>query len=229
MSAVYLSKRVLRARSVSFVALIVTLSLCSIPVPARAAQDHQHHHHGQAKSEERAKEAPVKTHLTIPDTPVLDQEGRRLNFYTDLVKGRSVAINFIFTTCTTICPPLAATFAKVQKLAGEKSGREFHLISISVDPATDTPPRLKAWSEKFKAAEGWTLVTGNKQDIDNLLKSLGGFSARIEDHSPTVLIGNDERGVWTRAYGLAPPAKLLEVIEGVVKGSITESARREEK
>jgi cytochrome oxidase Cu insertion factor (SCO1/SenC/PrrC family) len=167
--------------------------------------------------------------MMIPDTPVIDQEGRKLNFYTDLIKGKSVAINFIFTTCTTICPPLAATFAKVQKLAGEQSGRDFHLISITVDPATDTPPRLKAWSEKFSPGRGWTLVTGNKQDIDNLLKSLGGFSASIQDHSPTVLIGNDEKGIWTRAYGLAPPAKLLEVIQSATKGSITESAHREEK
>lgn len=208
---------------------MLALALCWMVVPARALQDHQHHNHNHAKSEESAKEAKVTNRLTIPDTLVLDQEGRKLNFYTDMVKGRTVAINFIFTTCTTICPPLAATFARVQALAGERAGRDFHLISISVDPATDTPPRLKAWSEKFKAARGWTLVTGNKQDIDNLLKSLGGFSARIEDHSPTVLIGNDERGVWTRAYGLAPPAKLLEVIEGVTKGSITQSARREEK
>jgi len=223
----YASKRVVSRQTISVI-LPVAFALCLIVANGRAAQDHQHHH-DHAKAAEQPKDTAVTKHLTIPDTPVLDQEGRQLNFYTDLVKGRTVAINFIFTTCTTICPPLGATFAKVQKLAGEKMGKEIHLISISVDPATDTPQRLKAWRERFKAAEGWTLVTGNKQDIDNLLKALGGFSARIEDHSPTVLIGNDEKGVWTRAYGLAPPAKLLEVIEGAAKGSVSESARREEK
>lgn len=197
---------------------MIALALCWTTTPARASQEHQHHNH--VKSEEAAKAAPTTSKMSIPDTPVIDQDGRKLNFYTDLVKGKSVAINFVFTTCTTICPPLAATFARVQKLSGDRAGRDFQLISISVDPATDTPPRLKAWSEKFSPAKGWTLVTGNKQDIDNLLKSLGGFSARIEDHSPTVLIGNDEKGVWTRAYGLAPPAKLLEVIESAINGSI---------
>lgn len=227
MNKVFASRKIMRVRVERLQIIMIALALCWMAVPVCAAQDHQHHNH--AKSEGQAKETPITNKMMIPDTSVIDQDGRKLNFYTDLVKGKSVAINFIFTTCTTICPPLAATFVKVQKLAGEQSGKDFHLISITVDPATDTPARLKAWSEKFSPAKGWTIVTGNKQDIDNLLKSLGGFSASIQDHSPTVLIGNDEKGIWTRAYGLAPPAKLLEVIQSATKGSITESGHQEEK
>jgi protein SCO1 len=159
----------------------------------------------------------------IPDTPVVDQHGKRLNFYTDLVKGKVVAINFIFTTCTTICPPLGATFAKVGELGGERFGRDFQLISISIDPTTDTPQRLKAWSERFNAKPGWTLVTGLKGDIDQLLKALGGFSASIRDHTPAVLIINDTQGVMTRAYGLASPAKLLSVIDAAGKAMTADS------
>src|SRR5919202_3095176 len=129
--------------------------------------------------------------MNIPDVELLDQDGRKVHFYSDLVKGRVVAIQFIFTTCTTICPPLGATFARVQKELGERARRDVRLISISVDPATDTPERLKAWAAKFHAADGWTLVTGAKPKVDELLRALGAATASPADHSPTVLIGNE--------------------------------------
>ena len=159
--------------------------------------------------------------MNIPDTELLDQNGQKIHFYTDLVKGHTVAINFIFTTCTTICPPLGATFARVQQELGDKAGRDVRLISISVDPATDTPERLKAWGEKFHAGEGWTFVTGNKSEVDDLLRALGASSARREDHSPTVLIGNDAHGNWTRTYGLTNTSKLVQIINDVVDGKTT--------
>ena len=163
--------------------------------------------------------------MSIPDTELLDQDGRKLHFYTDLVKGQTVVINFIFTTCTTICPPLGATFARVQKELGDKVGRGVRFISISVDPTTDTPERLKAWGAKFHAGEGWTFVTGNKPEVDELLRALGASSARREDHSPTVLIGNDVQGNWTRTYGLANTGKLVQIINDVIEGkSATETA-----
>jgi cytochrome oxidase Cu insertion factor (SCO1/SenC/PrrC family) len=150
--------------------------------------------------------------LKIPDTVVYDQHGRKLNFYTDLVRGRTVAINFIFTTCTTICPPLTATFRKVQQELGERVGRDIHLISISVDPATDTPERLKEFSAKFKVAQGWTFVTGSKPEMDQLLKALGAGVSDKNDHTPMLLVGNDAAGYWTRTYGLAPAATLVKVV-----------------
>jgi cytochrome oxidase Cu insertion factor (SCO1/SenC/PrrC family) len=154
----------------------------------------------------------------IPDVEVLDQEGKSLHFYSDLIKGKTVAINFIFTNCTTICPPLAATFARVQKEMGEKVGKDVHFISISVDPLTDTPERLKAWGAKFKAGDGWTFVTGNKQEMDTLLNALGAAVSRREDHTPSVIIGNDIKGVWTRTYGLARISQMVELIENVMAG-----------
>lgn len=155
--------------------------------------------------------------MDIPDIELLDQNGRKIHFYSDLVKGHTVAINFIFTTCTTICPPLGATFARVQKELGDRMGRDVRLISITVDPATDTPERLKAWGAKFHAGEGWTFVTGDKPQVDELLRALGASSARREDHSPTVLIG-DPNGNWTRTYGLAKSSQLVEIINEAITG-----------
>jgi cytochrome oxidase Cu insertion factor (SCO1/SenC/PrrC family) len=150
--------------------------------------------------------------MNIPDIELLDQNGRKIHFYTDLVKGHTVAINFIFTTCTTICPPLGATFSRVQKELGDRMGQDVRLISITVDPATDTPERLKAWGAKFHAGDGWTFVTGDKPQVDELLRALGASSARREDHTPTVLIGNDTTGTWTRTYGLAQVSQLVQII-----------------
>jgi cytochrome oxidase Cu insertion factor (SCO1/SenC/PrrC family) len=158
--------------------------------------------------------------MKIPDVELLDQDGRKIHFYTDLVKGRTVAINFIFTTCTTICPPLGATFARVQSELGDQMGRDVRIISISVDPVTDTPERMKAWGAKFKAGAGWTFVTGAKPQVDELLRALGAQTARPEDHSPAVLIGNDATGQWTRTYGLARPTQLVQTINDALAGKL---------
>lgn len=167
------------------------------------------------------------TKMAIPDVDVLDQDGKQLHFYTDLIKGKTVAINFIFTNCTTICPPLAATFARVQKEMGDKVGREVHFISISVDPLTDTPERLKAWGAKFRAGAGWTFVTGDKPDIEKLLNALGASVARREDHSPTVIVGNDLKGVWTRTYGLARTSQMVGLILDVMAGKTDDATTKE--
>ncbi len=96
----------------------------------------------------------AKPKMVIPDVEVLDQHGNALHFYTDLIKDKTVAINFIFTNCTTICPPLAATFARLQKEMGDKVGKDVHLISISVDPLTDTPERLESMGRQVQSRSG---------------------------------------------------------------------------
>lgn len=149
--------------------------------------------------------------LRIPDARVLDQDGNRINFYRDLVKGKTVAINFVFTTCTAICPPLTATFRRVQQEMATNAV-EAQLISVSVDPTTDTPARLRDFAAKFKAGPGWTFVTGEKSEIDLLLQALGVAVANKNDHTPMILIGNDLYGNWTRAYGLSSPTSLIKII-----------------
>jgi len=147
----------------------------------------------------------------IPNTRIVDQNGQQLNFYDDLIKGRTVAINFIFTTCTASCPPLTATFHKVQQNASER-GLDIKLISISVDPVVDTPERLRAFAEKFHVEPGWTFITGDKGEIDSLLQALGAGITNKNDHTPMVVIGNDSVDYWTRAYGLSSPSKLVDLL-----------------
>jgi protein SCO1/2 len=184
----------------------------------------------KAKSATRAvaTDTPARggARMFIPDVELLDQDGRKVHFYNDLVKKKTVVINFIFTTCTTICPPLGATFARIQKDLGDRTGRDVHFISISVDPATDTPERLKAWAAKFNAGPGWSLVTGEKPVVDALLAALSASTARPEDHTPTIIIGNDAKGQWTRTYGLSKPSQIIQIIENAAKGTL-ESGEKE--
>jgi protein SCO1/2 len=154
--------------------------------------------------------------VTVPDVKLVDQDGKPVNFYTDLVKGQVVAMNFIFTSCGTICPPMGANFGKLQKILGKRpDGPSVRLISVSIDPGTDTPERLKAWAAKFGARPGWTLVTGNVDEIERLLKTLGVYSGLPDRHTPVVIVGNDASHQWTRAYGLAPPDKLAELVSRI--------------
>ena len=169
-------------------------------------------------SKDAADERAALQALKIPDVAVVDQDGRRLRFHTDLVRGKTVAINFIFTTCVTVCPPLAATFRRVQQTLGARAA-DVQLISVSVDPVTDTPERMKAFLAKFKAAPGWSFVSGEKHDIDALLKALGAFAADKNDHTPMLLVGNDAAGHWTRTYGLAKPSEIIKVIDEVAPRS----------
>ena len=194
--------------------LILVFAVLTLPGLALAQEHDPHAHHQMAAPPAAEPEAGEPVHLEIPDVSLVDQEGRPVRFYSDLVRGKVVMINFIFTSCTTICPPMGATFGKLQQLLGDRAGRDVHLISVSVDPATDTPERLKAWRAKLGGGPaGWTLVTGERETVVQLLKALGVYTPNLNDHTPLVLAGNDPRGAWTRAYGLAAPAKLVELID----------------
>ena len=209
--------------------LVLSLTLTSTLAPVAQAQ-----HCHEPASEEGATEATIEAstetaapsagnQLEIPSVALLDQEGRPVDFR-DLVVGKVVAMNFVFTTCTTVCPPMGANFGKLQQLLGSRAGREIHLISVSIDPAVDTPDRLRSWSRKFGAGVGWTLVTGTKPAVNGLLKDLGVFVADKQYHSPITLLGNESAGIWQRTNGLTPATELLRQLEGLaaLQGSNTE-------
>jgi protein SCO1/2 len=152
--------------------------------------------------------------MSIPDVKVTTQDGRTVDFYSDLIKGKVVAVNFVFTSCTTVCPPLGAIFGKLQE---QHAGA--HLVSVSIDPEVDTPQRLKAWGQKFGARPGWTLVTGKKDDIVRILKAMNAYSADYVNHQPVTILGNDATGTWKRSYGFTTAAKLAVMLGELERGS----------
>jgi cytochrome oxidase Cu insertion factor (SCO1/SenC/PrrC family) len=180
--------------------------------------DHQAHE--AMMSSEKASVRSAR--ITVPDIEVTDQNNHKLHFYRDLVQGKTVAINFIFTTCTTICPPMTANFASVQKKMLQRGEKNLHLISVTVDPENDTPAKLKSYAEMFNAQPGWTFVTGTRSQLEQLWKTFSITAGNKLDHSPTVVIGNEPRHQWIFASGLNSPEKLGKVVDSVLQQKASE-------
>jgi protein SCO1/2 len=168
---------------------------------------------------ESSREQKGEARISIPDIVAVNQEGKQISFYSDLVKGKVVIISFVITHCRLICPLQGANLARLQAALGDRLGREVNLISISMDPEADTPERLKAWGAQFGLKPGWTLVTGAKSEIDKVAMALTGAGVIKGEHSPAVFVGNAEKGRWIRCYGLAEPERFLKLIEEVSSGS----------
>lgn len=152
--------------------------------------------------------------LDIPNANLLNQDNQKVRFFDDLIKDKTVAINFIFTSCSTVCPPMGANFAALQKELKQR-GQDVSLISVSINPTVDTPARLTEWRQKFGGDSGWDLVTGKKAEIDRLLKMLKVFSADINLHAPFVIIGNARQDQWQYLNGLTEPKKLANQLQGI--------------
>jgi protein SCO1 len=153
------------------------------------------------------------TKQNIPDVKLVDQDEKTVHLYSDLLRGRVAALSFIFTTCTTICPLIGANLGRLQTELGQSLGEDIALVSVSVDPATDTPQRMKAWGAQFGAKPGWSLLTGDKGIVDQLLKVLGLFTPDIQNHSPFLLLVNDRTGEWMRVNAIeTPPPRVAEIL-----------------
>lgn len=161
--------------------------------------------------------------MKIPNVELLTQDGDTVHFY-ELIRGKTVAINFVFTTCTTICPPMGANFVRVKQLLENRVGKDLVMLSVSIDPAVDTPERLKAWQAKFSPGAGWTMLTGTKTNVDRLLKALKVYTAVKEDHSPILLVGRDGDDNWIRTNGLAEPEKIAQIIGNYLPATAPEPA-----
>jgi len=150
------------------------------------------------------------------DVELLDQDGRKVRFYSDVLKGRTVVINALFTSCTNVCPPMSRNFERIQEALGQRLGKDVFLVSITVDPLTDTPARLKEYAQKFHARAGWSFLTGKKENVDWALYKLGQYVQDKNDHNTVVIIGNETTGLWKKAFGLAKPEELIKIVEEVM-------------
>lgn len=153
------------------------------------------------------------SNIKLLDAELLDQNGKQVKFVTDIAGDRIVVINFIYTDCTTACPISSAILSKLQGQLGEKLQQDVRMISISINPAKDTPESLKTYAARFKAKPEWVWLTGEKNQVDDLLKGLKVYSADYNNHSPVILIGDSAKGVWKRFDGLTSPATLAAKVD----------------
>ncbi len=145
----------------------------------------------------------------FPNVALTTQDGKVVHFYDDLLKGKAVAVNLVYTRCSASCPIETAKLAQVQRLLGDRVGKDIFFYSISIDPDNDTPAALKAYAEKFHAGPGWLFLTGDKDDIKLLSKKLGLSSrtdlANRDGHQPSLMIGKEPTGEWMRNSAVDNP------------------------
>ncbi len=158
----------------------------------------------------------------LPNTRLTTHEGKSVRFYDDLVKGKVVAINFMFTTCGSACPLSTAHLAEVQKLLGEHAGRDVTFLSITLDPEHDTPKVLKAYAQAYGVGPGWYFLTGNKDDIERLRRKLGVYDldpivdADRNQHAGILVLGNEPRGRWKAVSTLSKPVRIRQAVERTI-------------
>lgn len=153
--------------------------------------------------------------LNLADSKLTDQDGQQLDFASQVVGDRIVAINFIYTSCGTICPLVSATFKQVQDKLGQRLGKDVLLLSISLDPVTDTPSRLKEYAARFHAQSGWCWFTGNPQAVEAVLKSLGTTATNFRNHAPLTLVGDGKHNRWLRYNILVGGQQIVTDLESL--------------
>ena len=151
----------------------------------------------------------------FPNASVVTQDGKTLQFYDDLIKDKIFVISFLFTTCRDICPLATARLAELQEKLGDSMGRDIFFYSISIDPETDTPERLKEYADTFRAGPGWLFLTGKPEDIHAIRHKLGERSRVLSDHRNEVLLGNGATGEWARNSVLGDLDSLALAVRGM--------------
>ncbi|HZX95162.1 MAG TPA: SCO family protein [Myxococcales bacterium] len=149
----------------------------------------------------------------VPDVVLVDRDGRSVRFRSDVLGGRVVVIDFVFTTCTTICPLLSSTFARLQERLGDRLARDVQIVSVSLDPVRDTPERLRAYAARHHAGPHWSWLTGPSHDVETVLKALGAYTPDASAHTPVVLVGDARTGVFERFNGFPNPERLVARVD----------------
>jgi protein SCO1 len=147
--------------------------------------------------------------------PVVDQDGKTLRFYDDLIKGKIVIISFIYTRCTDLCPLTTARLAEAREKLGDAVGRDIFFISLTVDPEHDTPADLKRFADAYHPGPGWEFLTGRPADIRAIDAKLGNTSVKLYEHRNQIVLGNDVTGQWQRDSPLGDINRLVMTIRAL--------------
>jgi protein SCO1/2 len=183
------------SRCLPWLFAIASLTL-ALALPWSARTDAHDGHHKAEVDTRHIRARPV------PDVRLTDQSGRQVRFSSDVLRQRPALISFIYTRCTTTCPLVGATVATVIENL-QADAEKLAIVSITVDPDYDTPDRLLDWRKLHGNIPQWTLLTGSKREINQLLRALGAYSPNLEDHSEILLVGPNASGQWVRMSSLA--------------------------
>jgi protein SCO1 len=152
----------------------------------------------------------------FPNVSLVNQDGKTLRFYDDMIKDKVVLINFIYTNCHDACPLETAKLRQVEEVLGDRVGRDIFMYSITIDPGHDTPAALKTYAEKFMVGPGWQFLTGKESDITLLRKKLGLYRDETleerNDHTASLIVGNEAAGQWLKRSSFDNPKVLARVL-----------------
>lgn len=158
-------------------------------------------------------ERAQKARAYFTDLPVVTQNGETLRFYSDVLENQIVLVSLFYTECTGMCPLTNAKLAEVQDLLGDQLGHGVRIVSITLDPETDTPEVIKDYAANFNAREGWLFLTGKPEDLKTIAYRLGQTSGEIETHNPYIMAGNVNRAQWTKLQPNLPPAAVASRVQ----------------
>jgi protein SCO1/2 len=198
---------------ISILACVTLLAMTSVATQAAesSANDPHAKHRAMMKKPQDTEAASAEVELL--NSPMTTQNGETVQFKTDVVGDQIVVIDFVYTTCTTVCPVISAIFQQVQNGLDDRPDAEVRLISVSIDPVRDTPERLKEYADKLQASENWVWLTGEKTTVDDVLRGLGAYTPDFEDHPSIVLVGDPRSGTWKRFFGFPSPKKILAAVD----------------
>lgn len=140
----------------------------------------------------------------FPNYELTAHTGEKLRFFDDVIAGKVVAINFIFTNCTDVCPMETARLADVYRLLGDRVGEDVHFYSITIDPQNDTVAVLSEYADRFGIdGRNWKFLTGDKRQIDHIREKFGVYGtaaeeAELSNHNINLVLGNQSTGHWVR-------------------------------
>ena|SRR5690349_3103131 len=147
---------------------------------------------------------------------LVDQNGNAVDLYS-LMKGRTIVLHSFFATCTGSCPIMTRTLSAIEERFADRLGKDLVLVSLTVDPKNDTPAKLKAYATATKAGTGRFFLTGTQEQVDAALKRIGQFVTSPEQHANVIIVGNEKTGLWKKAFGLAKPEEIVEIVRSVVE------------
>lgn len=151
----------------------------------------------------------------IPDVVLVDQHGKKHRFYTDLIKGRLVLMNAMYTRCRGTCPMQATIFAQATRLLRQRQDLPVKILSVSLEPEVDTPEKLASFASRYDAGEDWLFLTGKPDDVKAVLDAMDIGAPRPEEHAPLCVVGNDASGTWMKMVNLSAPADIVSRLEFV--------------
>lgn len=196
--------------------LLAVLALTTLPaMPTLAGEDTSAGATAVAHEEHEAAEVVTIVHVNIPELQLVRADGKVVSLAAEVDDGRPVVVNFIFTTCGSICPLMSQVFGQFQSQLGANSSR-VHLISISTDPEEDSPSKLRAYAHQFGARPGWDHYTGTLEASQAAQRAFGVYRGDKMSHTPVTLMRAAPGEPWTRIDGFVTPDELLQDYRKVV-------------